>query len=235
MIELIQACSPSMHLPVAQAIIKSESSFNQFAIGVNKGKAIRQPKSYQEAVTTAKWLLANGANIDMGYAQINSSNLRWLGMSVEQAFDPCSNLKAMQTIYLNCYAKAGETGYGNRMQRAFSCYNTGNVTGGFRNGYVNKVTNNFNTLVGGAKIKYQQYPQIQNQNQKNTVAITTNTGTANSNNPQKNFLVSVKTAVTTVEKTKEDSPQLNTVSQNNPNTAEQPVKVFLTWDVFKDF
>lgn len=163
MIELIQTCSPNVYLPIAQAIIKTESNFNQFAIGVNaKGGAVKQPTSYQEAVKTAKRLIGQGLNIDMGYAQINSANLGWLGLSVEQVFNPCSNLKAMQTVYLTCYNKAGNTGLGTRMQRAFSCYNTGNFTRGFKNGYVNKITRYFNEFVVGVEqIYYQQYPSVQ--------------------------------------------------------------------------
>lgn len=226
MIELIQACSPQMQLPVAQAIIKSESSFNQFAIGINNGKAIRQPRSYREAVATAKSLLANGANIDMGYSQINSSNLRWLGLSVEQVFDPCHNLKAMQTIYLRCYDKAGETGYGTRMQRAFSCYNTGNTTRGFSNGYVNKVTKNFNALVGGANIQYHQYPQQKKQQKPILV-----------NNVKPISTVSTVNAVRETKETTlpQDKNMVENVREAEVAETQPPVKVHLTWDVFRDY
>lgn len=140
-------CSANVHPAIVNTIAKTESSFNPFAIGVNKGSSLkRQPQSYSEAVTVAKQLLKNGANIDMGLAQINSSNMQWLNLSVEQAFNPCSNLKAMQTVYLDCYSKAGNSGLGTRMQRAFSCYNTGGMTRGFNNGYVTKATNNYNTF-----------------------------------------------------------------------------------------
>ena len=134
-----------------------------------------------------------------------------LGLSVEQAFDPCGNLKAMQTIYLGCYAKAGEAGYGNRMQRALSCYNTGNITKGFSNGYVNKVTNNFNAFAGGAKIIYQQYPQ------KRKPILT--------KLPNPKIVISMTAKV--VKNTKVDVP---------PQAETQlPLKVHSTWDVFKDY
>ena len=146
---LVTQCSPQVHPAIVNAIVKTESSFNPFAIGVNKGvgRLSRQPTSYTEAVQTAKQLLARGANIDLGLAQINSANLNWLGLSVEQVFNPCANLKALQYVYLHCYDKAGSSGFGDRMQRAFSCYNTGNTRKGFANGYVAKVTGNFNRLI----------------------------------------------------------------------------------------
>lgn len=143
---LVAQCSPQMNPAVVNAIAKVESGFNPYAIGINKGagRLSRQPTNYQQAVATAKELLARGANIDMGLSQINSANLGWLKLSVEQVFDPCTNLRAMQTVYNHCYDRAGNNGLGNRMQRAWSCYNTGNVRNGFSNGYVNKVTGNYN-------------------------------------------------------------------------------------------
>lgn len=144
---LLQQCAPQIDPIVAHAIIKTESSFNPWAIGVNRGSRISQPTSYASAVNTAKNLLKAGGNIDLGLAQINSNNLRWLGLSVEQVFDPCTNMKAMQTVYNHCYAKAGNSGHGTRIQRAFSCYNTGNTSKGFSNGYVNKTTRHYNEFL----------------------------------------------------------------------------------------
>ena len=156
---LLQTCAPQMDKAISYAIVKTESNFNLFAIGVNRSAGLRsQPKSYQQAVVTAKQLLAQGKNIDLGLAQINSNNLRWLGLSVEQAFNPCANLKAMQTVYLNCLSRFGNSGgKGTPQQRAFSCYNTGNGTRGFGNGYVTKVTNHYNTLM--AQLRGGQMPQ----------------------------------------------------------------------------
>lgn len=150
---LIQQCANQTPMPIAHAIIKTESSYNPFAIGVNlNGKSFggfKQPTNYQDAVTVAKSLIANGKNIDMGLAQINSANLRRLNLSVEQVLEPCNNLKAMQYILSSCYASASDSGIGAKIQRAFSCYNTGNHRKGFSNGYVNKATKNLNAYLAG--------------------------------------------------------------------------------------
>lgn len=247
MIELIQTCSPQMQIPVAQAIIKTESSFKQFAIGVNKGgKPVRQPSTYKEAVATAKQLIASGANIDMGYAQINSKNLKWLGLSVEQIFEPCANLKAMQTVYQHCYNRAGNTGLGTRMQRAFSCYNTGNMTSGFRNGYVNKVTSNFNEFASNSnQIKYNQYPQYTQKKVEYIPLPHLN----NPNNPNPSPVPMAQNPAVPV-------PSSHTVARaivaqelgkgtqvkveeklSTEQIQEKPVavKVFKSWDVFQEF
>lgn len=141
---LIKQCASGVPERVALAIISQESGFNPYAIGVNRAKvSFSKPKNQSEAIYIAKKLISSGHNIDMGYAQINSANLKWLGLSVDQVFDPCTNLKAMQHILGDCYNRAGGN---NRLQKAFSCYNTGNHSSGFNNGYVRKVTLKYNSL-----------------------------------------------------------------------------------------
>ena len=141
---LLQTCAPHVHQQTMAAIVKTESGFKPFSIGVNKSevKLIRQPANKQEAVTTAKWLISNGYNIDMGMAQINSANMKWLGVSIDDLFDPCKNVAAGAKILLNNYIdafkKIGEPQ--DALRAALSSYNTGNATAGIKNGYVAKVT-----------------------------------------------------------------------------------------------
>ena len=120
-----------------------ESGGNPYAIGIN-GRALQlsqQPASRMQAIATAKMLIASGYSIDMGYAQINAANLPRLRMTVEDAFDPCLNLKAMQTILSEGYQRAiAVHGEGQRaLQAALSTYNTGNNSAGLSNGYVRAV------------------------------------------------------------------------------------------------
>lgn len=143
---LAQQCAPQVDINIASAIVKSESSFNPFAIGVNRAAGLKkQPTSYEEAVTVAKRLISQGRNIDVGFAQINSANFKRLNLSVEQVFDPCTNLSAMQFIFNDCRNRAK----GKDIYKAMSCYNTGNHSSGFRNGYVAKVSRNLNYFANG--------------------------------------------------------------------------------------
>ena len=91
-------CAPGVSPQTLAAIAHTESRFNPLAIGVNRGAAVRQPRTREEAGRVARRLIASGANIDLGLAQINSSNLGWLRLSVEDAFDPCRNLTAAGTV-----------------------------------------------------------------------------------------------------------------------------------------
>lgn len=230
---MVAQCSPSMHPAIVQAIVKTESSFNPFAIGVNRGgnRLARQPSNFGEAVQTAKRLLAQGANIDMGLGQINSANMNWLNLSVEQVFNPCSNLKALQHVYLTCYDKASNTGLGNRMQRTFSCYNTGNFTKGFNNGYVAKATNNLNDLVGRITNSSQYLPQP-------TYAVKNGSIIAIEQHQIKTATLAPfqaqNAAVSISVRSEEDSFNQPTISENI-QADDTPIKVYNSWDIFRDF
>lgn len=142
---LAKQCAPWIAPQTIAAIVKTESKFKPFAIGVNGGNQLeRQPASKEEAVVTAKWLLAQGYNIDLGYGQVNSSNLQKTKLTVEDAFDSCKNLAAAATILQWNYEQASEQGKDQQatMQTAISLYNTGSTTKGFANGYVQKVIDN---------------------------------------------------------------------------------------------
>ena len=89
-------------------------------------------------IDTAKKLLRMNVSIDLGLAQINIANLARLGLSVEQAFEPCANLHAAETVLRWCYDPAAKRlGSGQpALQAALSCYNTGGYAHGLANGYV---------------------------------------------------------------------------------------------------
>lgn len=142
---LAAECAPWVAPQTMAAIVRTESQFNPLAININAStKLERQPESKQEAAVTAKWLIANNYNIDMGLGQVNSVNLAKTKLSVEDAFDPCKNLAAAATILQWNYASASKRIPGEQaaLQAAISAYNTGSFTKGFRNGYVQKVVNN---------------------------------------------------------------------------------------------
>ncbi|MHB1230823.1 MAG: lytic transglycosylase domain-containing protein, partial [Halothiobacillus sp.] len=139
----------------ADAIGRVESGGNPWTIGVNGHYVLpRQPKSRAEAVREANRLIGMGYNIDMGVMQVNVKNLSLLNLSVEQVFDPCTNIKAGAQILQNFYLKsAKDIGQGQKsLKRALSAYNTGNFRNGFANGYVAKVTRDRGTHVQSSSV-----------------------------------------------------------------------------------
>ena len=143
---LAAQCAPGVHVVTLSAIVRHESRANPYAIGLNASGARlpRQPRNKAEAVATAHWLNQRGYNFDGGYGQVNVKNLGWLGMTIDDLFDPCKNLKGAAQVLTDCYRRAsslygeGQTG----LHRALSCYNTGNFRDGLANGYVLKVAAN---------------------------------------------------------------------------------------------
>ena len=135
----IQKCSPDVHAITVAAIIEQESAFNNFAIGINSGTRLsKQPDNYNDAVSIAKSLIENGHNIDIGLGQINSKNLNWLNLSVEDAFLPCKNIKAINDVLKHNYELTYDSRFDHEsnLKKAVSMYNTGSESRGFDNGYV---------------------------------------------------------------------------------------------------
>jgi len=141
---LASECAAFVAPQTLVAIVKTESNYQPFRIGVNGGSRLeRQPVSREEAVVTARWLLNKGYNIDLGLGQVNSANLNRVGLTVQDAFDPCKNIKASGTIFHKSYQAAlRQYPEDQAFKAALSAYNTGNFRKGFANGYVQKVLGN---------------------------------------------------------------------------------------------
>jgi type IV secretion system protein VirB1 len=137
---LAAACAPLVDASTTQAIVAVESSFNPNAIGVVAGVLARQPRSAEEALSTARALQVDRWNFSLGLAQINVHNLRHLRLPLPDAFDGCKNLEAMQTLLGECHARvAVGTTAQLALRQTLSCYYGGNFTTGFRDGYVRRV------------------------------------------------------------------------------------------------
>lgn len=141
-VAIAQQCAPTVAVETMTAVVTHESRRNPFAIGINGGARIsRQPVNKVEAVETANALLRLSVSVDLGLAQINSANLSKLGLTVEDAFEPCANLRAAEKVLRWCYEPAAQR-YGPgqvALQAALSCYNTGGYVRGLANGYVQNV------------------------------------------------------------------------------------------------
>ena len=133
--ELMGCTDLAVPATVMHHVVKVESSFNRYAIGVVGGRLARQPRNLPEAVSTARMLEARGYNFSLGLAQVNRYNLARQGLdSYEKAFDVCPNLRAGSRILAECYARSGQD-----WGKSFSCYYSGNFVTGYRHGYVQKV------------------------------------------------------------------------------------------------
>ena len=142
LLSLAGACAPSVAPETLISIVHTESRFNSLAIGVNSpGVRAPKPATKAQAIAVARNLIRQGYNIDLGLGQINSANLGWLGLSVENAFEPCSNLAAAARVLAANYQAVARLAPSrdHAIATALSMYNTGDRRRGFRNGYVARV------------------------------------------------------------------------------------------------
>lgn len=148
---LMESCAPNVAIETMSAIVQQESNFNPFSIGVNGDYILeRQPKTKKEALESITWLMnEKQTNLDIGIAQINTKNLTKYSVSIEEAFDPCTNIKVGAAILTDNYQRSLESGMNGQeaLQAAISEYNTGSIVNGFKNGYVQKIINNVKPLV----------------------------------------------------------------------------------------
>jgi len=121
-------CAPAAAPQTLAAIAEVESGFDSLAIGVNGPQPIRlRPASPAQASAIAGRLIAQGASVDLGLAQINSKNLQALGLTAADLFDPCRNLAASAQVLS---AGLGRALAAHRpaeaaLRAALSYYNTG--------------------------------------------------------------------------------------------------------------
>ncbi|WP_114192343.1 lytic transglycosylase domain-containing protein [Edaphovirga cremea] len=130
---MIAQCAPDIAPHILERIIKVESSFNPYAIGVVNGRLVRQPINKSEAVATAMSLHNAGWNFSMGLGQINRHNLSPYGLDYELVFDPCLNMQTASKIFNECLRRAeSKLSRDEAVLAAYSCYYSGNFTRGFK-------------------------------------------------------------------------------------------------------
>ena len=138
---LTQQCAPAVAPATMAAIVRVESGFNPYAIGVVSGRLERQPANLDEAVATTRALEADGWNYSAGLAQVNRANCVRLGLTPQAVFDPCRNLAAGAAILQGCFERARlrHPEAQNALRAGLSCYASGYFSSGFRTGYVQRV------------------------------------------------------------------------------------------------
>lgn len=141
-ITLVQQCAPVIEPTLAIRLLRRESGFNPYAIGLD-GKAVLkpQPRTFVEAVKIADDLLRAGKKFSVGISQVHISNVKNFGLTWAQAFDPCTNLRHGQTIlqhFHNVALKAGFSGEG-AVFAALRGYNSGSVHASISNNYANAI------------------------------------------------------------------------------------------------
>jgi len=148
--DLAGRCGSSVAVSTLAAVAKTESGFETLGIYDNTTGQSQIHKTPDEAAAAAERLIAKGDSLDIGLMQINSANLKGLGMSVRDALDSCKSISAAATILTRNFLNAHDAPTDQiALRDAISQYNTGNRADGYRNGYVRKVEQAAKALLAG--------------------------------------------------------------------------------------
>jgi type IV secretion system protein VirB1 len=138
----IEQCAPAMNRALMSAMVRRESNFNRFAIGMDgKDAPVPQPRTLDEAVNTADGLLKMGKTFSVGLAQIHISNIKAMGIPWAMAFDGCTSLRNGQKIFEHFYAKAISAGFrgDGAVFSALRGYNSGSIYAAVSNKYASAI------------------------------------------------------------------------------------------------
>lgn len=152
-IEHASACGPQIEAVTLAKIAKQESALRPWALSVNYplgtarklgepggyARLAAQPQSKAQAVRWAARLIEQGHTVSFGLMQVSSQNLSRLGYTLEQAFEPCTNIKIAASLLAEKLERAKKVTPGDPLPTALSFYNAGDAWTGFANGYVSGV------------------------------------------------------------------------------------------------
>ncbi|HDQ4465203.1 TPA: lytic transglycosylase domain-containing protein [Pseudomonas aeruginosa] len=128
-------CAPAVHPSTLYPVVKTESAFNPYAIGVKDGALPRQPQSLEEALAAVKALVREGKSFAVGLGQIHRQHFDASDpRQVAEVFEPCRNLKLSADELRRWYAKAlpESASAQEAIRKAISGYYSGDFTTGFR-------------------------------------------------------------------------------------------------------
>ena len=136
-------CAPAVPVTTLEAVAKTESGLDPWALHDNTTGVSEAPSSLQAALTDAWQWISRGDSVDVGLMQINSANLSALSMTPRAALDPCASLAGGAAVLQAAYG-GGNTSAEQQaaLLMALSRYNTGSPFEGILNGYAHRVIAN---------------------------------------------------------------------------------------------
>ncbi len=147
---LAARCAPGVPERVLRGVARTESNFYPWRLHDNSTHFSASPASLANAEAQATAWIAEGHSVDLGLMQINSANLPALGMTIDQALDPCASLAGGAAVLRAAYG-AGPVGSGQQaaLLMALSIYNTGSPLKGIMNGYARRVMRHADEAASG--------------------------------------------------------------------------------------
>jgi len=132
LVHLFTTCAPNVGSRTLAAIASYESDSQPWSIGDNTAHRGRTFSSRAEAERAARALVAAGHDLDLGLMQVNTAHLGESGLTLDNIFDPCTNVAMGAAVLSGAYRRAAAVfGPGQAaLQHALSAYNTGSLFAG---------------------------------------------------------------------------------------------------------
>ena len=116
---VVARCAPHVAPRTALAIISVESAGKWYAVNDNDRTA-PELATPEAAIAYAERRVAEGGNIDLGLAQLNSSHLAEYHVTVREAFEPCTNVALGMNVLQQAWGR-GAGALGDYARGALSC------------------------------------------------------------------------------------------------------------------
>ncbi|MGC9217128.1 lytic transglycosylase domain-containing protein, partial [Acidithiobacillus sp.] len=132
-------CAPMVAPSTMAAIVRVESGDNPLAIWNNSTRSMVIPGSRAQAIRYLRHAMAAGQRVDVGLAQVDTGNFAAFGLTPQNAFNACANLRAGGEILHMDWQQALSSGYRGQLAlyHAFEAYNSGRLRGDAQ--YANRI------------------------------------------------------------------------------------------------
>jgi type IV secretion system protein VirB1 len=137
---LAERCAPAVPAKTLEAVARTESGLDPWALHDNTTGVSEIPASQDQAQADAAAWISRGDSVDVGLMQINSANFGALGLTASAALDPCASLARGAAVLQAAYGGGTTTAEQQvALLMALSRYNTGSPLKGIMNGYAHTV------------------------------------------------------------------------------------------------
>lgn len=128
---LVSQCTPAIAPVTMKAIVQTESAGDPWVLWDNTAHRGYHPRSRQEALRILRVLIAEGHQVDVGIAQIDTENFAQYHLTPKTALNACTNLQVGGEILRADWQQSiarGMTGQ-NALLHTLEAYNSGHLFG----------------------------------------------------------------------------------------------------------
>ncbi|OCX71331.1 hypothetical protein A6M27_19000 [Acidithiobacillus thiooxidans] len=129
--QVVTQCAPQVNPDTLAAIIRVESGGDALALHDNSNGRTYHPKTRAQAIQILTALMASGARVDVGLGQVDTENFARYGLTPQNAFNACHNVRVAGKLLTVDYrlAKMTYPAGQSALYHTFELYNSGNTSG----------------------------------------------------------------------------------------------------------